>query len=445
MAHSIISISDSQVNGADQVLVSDSNSKIPAIDGSQLTLLNATTVASGTIASARLDVGTTANKLIQLDGNAKLPAVDASQLTGIVSATISASDPTLSTNPSGGVGTEWNNSTTGEMYICTDATAGENVWKNVGGGSGDIKPFHGWGTNYGYVAGGVDVASGSANNTIDRFSFSSATDATDVGNLLTEGHGPSGSGAHGGSSSSTHGYAAGGDPGPGHSVTIQKWTFAATADATDVGDCQTSAGSRAGFMSTTHGYATGGSPSTDSVDKYAYASDGNSVDLCNLHHGARYLPAGATSETAGYTHGGRSGSSNLNYIEKITFSSDSSSVDHADLANTCKGHSGHNSETHGYAAGGYSNNQIQKFTFASATNATDVSDIRYGQAGHMSGNSSSTHGYITTPNYINQAGSNASQAETIEKFSYASGADSVDSNQDLTLARQWAGANQSQF
>ena len=44
MAHSIISISDSQVNGADQVLVADSNSKIPAVDGSQLILLNATTV-----------------------------------------------------------------------------------------------------------------------------------------------------------------------------------------------------------------------------------------------------------------------------------------------------------------------------------------------------------------------------------------------------------------
>jgi len=376
-----------------------------------------------------------------------LPALDASAVTGIAGFvnTTNANDPAVDTNPATGVGTVWVNSTSGEVFICTDATTDSNIWTNIGEGSGGVKPFHGWGSNYGYVAGGTEVSSGSANNTIDRFSFSSATDATDVGNLLTEGHGPSGSGAHSGSSSSTHGYAAGGDPGPGHSVTIQKWAFAATADATDVGDCQTSAGSRAGFMSTTHGYAAGGSPVTDSVDKYAYASDGNSVDLCNLHHGARFLPAGATSETAGYTHGGRNTPNNFNYIEKITFAADSSSADHADLANTCKGHSGHNSDTHGYAAGGYSNNQIQKFTFASATNGTDVSDIRYGQAGHMSGNSSTTHGYITTPNYINQAGSNVAQAETIEKFSYASGADSVDSNQDLTLARQWAGANQSQF
>ena len=73
----IISISDSQVNGADQILVADASSKIPAKDGSQITILNATNVATGTIASARLDTGTTANKLVLLDGSGNLPAVTA--------------------------------------------------------------------------------------------------------------------------------------------------------------------------------------------------------------------------------------------------------------------------------------------------------------------------------------------------------------------------------
>ena len=50
-----------------------------SIDGGQLT---------GSVATARLDVGTTANKLVQLDGSARLPAVDGSQLTNVV-----ASDP----------------------------------------------------------------------------------------------------------------------------------------------------------------------------------------------------------------------------------------------------------------------------------------------------------------------------------------------------------------
>ena len=400
-------------------------------------------VADATVYGASIaDNSLTDAKIIGLDASkltGAMPAIDGSAVTNLPAThTVSANDPAIDTNPSEGVGALWINSTSGEVFCCTDATADANVWFNVGGGSGDVEPFHGWGSNYGYVAGGyADVFS----DVIDRFSFVSATDATDVGNLF------SGRGNQSGTSSSTHGYAGGGDPNIGHDNTIQKWTFSATANATDVGDMQTSAASRAGFMSTTHGYAAGGSPTTDSVDKYAYASDGNSVDLCNLHNGPIFLPAGATSHTAGYTAGGRGGSpfTNFNHIEKITFAADSSSADHADLANTCKGHSGHNSDTHGYVAGGYSNNQIQKFTFASATNATDVSDIRFGTAGHMSGNSSTTHGYITTPEYINQAPGNAAQLESIEKFSFASGTDSVDSNQNLTLGRRHAGANQSQY
>ena len=45
----IISISDSQINSADQILVADASSKIPAVDGSQITLMNATNIATGTI------------------------------------------------------------------------------------------------------------------------------------------------------------------------------------------------------------------------------------------------------------------------------------------------------------------------------------------------------------------------------------------------------------
>ena len=99
---------------------------------------NATNITSGSLATARVNVGTTAGKILQVDGSGNLPAVDGSLLTGIVSFTTSASDPTVSTNPSTGVGTEWINTTSGEIYICTDATAGANVWTNVGGGTGNI-------------------------------------------------------------------------------------------------------------------------------------------------------------------------------------------------------------------------------------------------------------------------------------------------------------------
>ena len=64
------------------------------------------------------NTGTTANKLLVYDGSGNLPVVDGSQLTGISTGiTESTSDPTISTNPSGGVGTVFQNTTSGEMYV----------------------------------------------------------------------------------------------------------------------------------------------------------------------------------------------------------------------------------------------------------------------------------------------------------------------------------------
>lgn len=45
--------------------------------------LAATKITSGTMSADRLPVGTTANKIVQLDSNAKIPAVDGSQLTNV--------------------------------------------------------------------------------------------------------------------------------------------------------------------------------------------------------------------------------------------------------------------------------------------------------------------------------------------------------------------------
>ena len=78
-----------------------------------------------------------------------LPAMSAANLTGITSYTKSASDPAIDTNPSGGTGSVWVNSTSGETYVCTDATADDNVWTNVGAGTGDVVPWSYQGTQYG--------------------------------------------------------------------------------------------------------------------------------------------------------------------------------------------------------------------------------------------------------------------------------------------------------
>ncbi len=65
----------------------------PNGNGSALTNLNASNLASGTVPTARIDVGTTANKIVQLDGTGKLPAVDGSQLTNLP--TTAETDPTV--------------------------------------------------------------------------------------------------------------------------------------------------------------------------------------------------------------------------------------------------------------------------------------------------------------------------------------------------------------
>ena len=72
--------------------------------------------------------------------------------------TKSSSDPTASTNPAGGVGTVYLNTTSGEMFCLTDATAGSNVWVNVGEGAGNILPpmTATGGTESTYTSGSVD-------------------------------------------------------------------------------------------------------------------------------------------------------------------------------------------------------------------------------------------------------------------------------------------------
>jgi len=409
----IISISDSQVNGANEILVADSNSKIPAKDGSQITILNATNVASGTIASARLDTGTTANKLVLLDGSGNLPAIDASLLTGIVSATISASDPTISTNPSGGVGTEWNNSTSGEMFICTDATAGENAWKNVGAGTGDVAPYTYQGTVEGYSCG----RSNSPTNVIQKYSFTADGNATDVGDMASGINGP------GCTHSDTVGYIVGG--GGSGRQNIEKFTFASGGNSVAMSAvllANTAFGSTA--CTADFGYHMGGDyPSeVNVIQKWSHTADTNAVDVGDLLT-VKGRNAGASDISGGYGYSSGDGpASFLNVIERFSFSSDGNSVDVGDMT-TARGGAGASSLTHGYVLGGYAGgggapaeNIIDKFSFASSANGVDIGNLTVnGYWGN--GTSSTNHGYLCGGD---------GRLTTIDKTAFASDGDSTD-------------------
>ena len=255
-----------------------------------------------------------------------LPVLDGSAITGVGTGFMeNASDPAVDTNPADGLGAVWVNTTTGNIYICTDATTDANVWVNVGGGSGNVVPFVFQGENYGYVSGGYPYPSGAV-NVIDKFSFATATaNATDVGDLSVARH------ANAGQSSPTHGYTSASN---NHNV-IDKFPFATDSNATDVGDLTVARGIPGGQSSTTHGYCAGGiigGPPFDSnyIDKFTFASDANATDVGDLTGNRRY-PTGQSSTTYGYTSGGFLYPNSINVIDKFSFATDGNATDVGDL------------------------------------------------------------------------------------------------------------------
>ena len=353
-----------------------------------------------TLDVSMLDDVNNASGLVQLDSNAKIPACSAAALTGVSTVTKSASDPAIATNPSGGVGTIFQNTTSCEMYVCTDATAGENVWINVGSGSGNIFPYSWQGSSYGYAHGGHDGDSTYLNN-IERVSFTSNGNATDVGDLTGAKDYTSGQ------TSITHGYCSGGRTAAasGGINVIEKYAFAASANATDVGDMTGARKHLHGTGNSTHGHVHGGYNSSgpggnygyNIIEKFPYATDSNATDHGDLATPV-YQPSAHSSADYGYSAGGSTDSFSgvLNVIQNYAFASNTTASDHGDLSSARYELSGVSSTTHGYVQGGQSSptyqNYIDRFAFASNTTATDWADLIVARSA-AAGCSSTTHGY----------------------------------------------------
>ena len=187
------------------------------------------------------DVGTSASQLVQRDGSGNLPVVDGSQLINVVTGiTNSTNDPTISTNPSGGVGTEWHNTTSGEAYICTDATAGENVWTNIGAGSGDVEPPKWWGGRGVWAGGNTSVT-----DVIDYATIATPGNAIDFGDLTIPRRGT------GGLSNGSRGVFSGGGA-PARDV-MDYITIATPGNATDFGNRTDAAAYVCGLSNGTRG------------------------------------------------------------------------------------------------------------------------------------------------------------------------------------------------
>ena len=430
--------------GANNTIVLDGSSKIPAIDGSLVTALSATAFTTGTLAIARIDVGTTAGKVLQLDGSARMPALNATNLVNAPGPTVSTSDPAIDTNPT--LGAKWIKKTSGEVYICTDATTDANTWTNVGAGSGDILSNDGvqQGSSYGFTVGGKQGSGGSwaETNVIDKFAFASSANAVDHGDLvLTRFQGVT-------ASSTLYGYISHGEIANNKTFTnaIDKFQNATASNATDVGDLLTTGYEAQGCNSSVHGYVCGGTTAypyavTNTIQRYSFATDGNAVDHNADLYTTRNSGFGVNHADYGFTGGGYSGNNDtpaLTSIDRFPFASSTNATDWADISEKKVRSAGLSSTTHGYIAAAYQyndaspnaySNEIEKFPFASQSNSTDVGDLlEIGDEG-VAGHSTATYGYVSAmykypETYLNR----------IERFSFSSDGNSTDVG-DMTVAR----------
>ena len=168
----------------------------------------------------------------------------------IPSATKDSSDPTKTTNPSG-VGVEWINTTSGAIFICTDATANDNTWigqTGVPAGIGDRGCWVG-GAN-GLYASQVDIY-----NTIDFITINTLCDSALFGELTVDVY------EMAGCSNGTDGRGVGGGgvnwytaiPGGGTTYNIMEYvTISTTGNATDLGNMSITANSRTGCDNATN-------------------------------------------------------------------------------------------------------------------------------------------------------------------------------------------------
>ena len=143
---------------------------------------------------------------------------------------------------------------------------------------------------YGYAAGGIGIlAPAQLKDTIDKFPFAYDANAADLGDLTVA------RGFVGGVSSGSHGYVGGGSNHPDKTFvefnTIDKFPFSTDTNATDVGDLASERYAASGQSSNAYGYYVGGSSKEnretttnylDTIEKFSFASDGKVANVGTL-------------------------------------------------------------------------------------------------------------------------------------------------------------------
>jgi len=218
-------------------------------------------------------------------------------------------------------------------------------------------------------AGGGDVQV----NTIEYFTYATAGNATDFGDLTATKY------ILNGLSNNVRGIFSGGSSGGSTINVIEFVTIATTGNATDFADL-TSTYSNHGYgicASTTRGIIAGFNSNV--IEYITIASAGNSTDFGDMTVTRKQGHAQMASATRGVFGGGRDNSNNAsNIIDYITIASTGNATDFGDIATAKYATMGMSSLTKGFIAGGTTGsyeNVIEQITIATTGNATDFGDL----------------------------------------------------------------------
>lgn len=230
---------------------------------------------------------------------------------------------------------------------------------------------------------------------------------------------------------SKYGFAMGG--GLISSTTVEKYSFSSHTNAVDVNDLTTALNHTAGHSDTVNedGYITGGtnpslpSVNSDLIQKFSFISSSSVSNVGTLtENKARVSGVSDVTNSAGFTLGGQSGV--ITTVEKFNFSSSTSGSQHGGLSTNCEFGASSTDTTNGNGYIQYSS-ILDRFPFSSGTPASNIGSLANNIV-EGTGNSSETHGYISGG--VTPAGSNL-----IHKYSFSSSPVSVSEIGNLTTVR----------
>jgi hypothetical protein len=324
----------------------------------------------------------------------------------VTSATTDANNPAVDTNPTDGVGTKWINTTSGQIFICIDATTDENEWIGqtissiqprcfFSGGNSDYLGEHNWS----YVTKITDITFVTPDTLGDAVSFGALIETNQY--FCGTSNGVNDRGVFGGGAASAS-----------PTNVIQYFTCSTSGNCIDFGNldvARVQAGACSNGTTDRACWSGGGETGTDVasnvIDYITISTTGNATDFGNLTNTKEYTSALSNgTNDRGINAGGidNGGSPHLNEIDYWTISTTGNAQDFGNLTNTIMAPATASNDTDNRGLimagsyGGSFSDKIDYITISSTGNAADFgdmdgADMGYGQGsarGHCAGNSS---------------------------------------------------------